>query len=443
LIDGLLNAIQYGGAFLLILGPLIVLHEFGHFIVAKAFRIGVPVFSVGIGPRLFGFKWGGTDYRFSAVPLGGYVRLHGDEADEMRSGAEDEFLSRPRWQRFLVYLAGPAVNIVTAWILFTVVLWAYGADELKAYSIVHEVKDDSPAFASGVREGDRILTIEGQDAREMETFSKEIMLLPNTVRRITVEREGRRLQLSLQTGFDPQQGIADPGWQLRPETGKPMLTRVLDGPARRAGLQDGDIVLGVNGEEPINDPELRSLLAESAGVELLLKVERAGAALEIPVTPEERKGRGIIGAYIGPSNLVHRSFGVGDAMGESVRQCVEFSDLLFVTLQRVIRRILPVRVFSGPIQIAQVARDMVVRGLEPVLWFMAIISLQLGILNLLPIPVLDGGHILILGVEAGMRRELSLRLKERVMQVGVVFLLLFFATILVLDSIKVLGGFDS
>ena len=112
MIDALVRFLQIAGSFLLILGPLIVLHEFGHFIVAKAFRIGVPVFSVGIGPRLFGFKRGGTDYRLSAIPLGGYVRLFGDEADEMRTGSAEEFLSRPRYQRFLVYLAGPAVNVV-------------------------------------------------------------------------------------------------------------------------------------------------------------------------------------------------------------------------------------------------------------------------------------------------------------------------------------------
>jgi regulator of sigma E protease len=436
LIDAVVRFLQIVGSFLLILGPLIVLHEFGHFIVAKAFRIGVPVFSVGLGPRLFGFTRGGTDYRFSAIPLGGYVRLCGDEADEVRTGSPEEFLSRPRYQRFLVYLAGPAVNVITAWLLFSLLLFLYGVDEIRSYPVVVDVGQDTPAAASGVQVGDRIVTVEGLDARDMDTINKEITLFPNSVKQITVEREGRQLVLDLQTGYDPKQGVADPGWIWVPETDKPMLTRVLDGPAQRAGLLDRDIVLGVDDQEPITEPELRMLLAESAGRELTMKIERGGETLEIPVTPEDRKGRGIIGAYIGPSNLVHREFGLLGAMGESVRKCVEFSDLLFVTLQRVIRRILPVRVFSGPIQIAQVARDMVAAGIEPVLWFMAIISLQLGILNLLPIPVLDGGHILILGVEASMRRELSMRLKERVMQAGVAFLLLFFVTIVVFDIIK-------
>jgi regulator of sigma E protease len=440
--DHAITTLQVLGAFLLVLGPLIVLHEFGHFIVAKAFGIGVPVFSIGLGPRLFGVKRAKTDYRVSAVPLGGYVRLSGDESDEQRTGAPEEFLSRPKHQRLMVYLAGAALNILLALGLVWAVLMIYGVDEIPrsdAYPVVVGVAAGSPAELSGVKTGDRVLRIGGQDARDESTMMEEVWLRPDSVRELVVERDGRQVHLRLRTGSDPRYRLGDPGWLVLPEThDPPLISQVYDGPARRAGLMPGDLVVGADGRQPITLAELRVLLASSANRELVLRVDRGGQTVEIAVTPELRQGRGVIGVDIGPSNVSHRSFTVLEAAVESLRTNLRLSQTLFLTLGRLVRGDISMRAFSGPLEIAQVSRRAVTGGPESLLGFLAFISLQLGILNLLPIPVLDGGHILILGVEAMLRRDLSERLKERVMQVGLVFLIAFFGVIIYFDAIKTL-----
>ena len=436
----MIDIVQAIASFLVVLGILIFVHEFGHFIVAKAFGIGVPVFSLGLGPRIFGVRRGQTDYRISAIPLGGYVRLQGDEADAERTGAPEEFLSRPRYQRFLVYVAGATLNILLALFLIALVLWVYGIDEVPrpdSYPVVVRVESGSPAEASGVRAGDRVLRIAGKDARDPDTLTTEVLLHPKSVRSLAVERDGRELLLDLQTGSDPRYHLGDPGWLVLPETLDPTrVYEVLDGPAKRAGIREGDLVLGADGRESITEAELRILLASSPGRELTLKIDRDGELLEIPVTPEAEGDRGIIGVKIGPSNIVHREFGVGQALARSLRINLRLSKTLFLTLQRLVRGDISIRAFSGPIEIAQVSRVAVTSGLRSLLSFLAFISLQLGILNLLPIPVLDGGHILILGIEGVMRRDLSERLKERVMQFGLVFLLAFFGMVIYFDVIK-------
>jgi regulator of sigma E protease len=206
-------------------------------------------------------------------------------------------------------------------------------------------------------------------------------------------------------------------------------------PAEKAGFQSGDKVLAADGEEPIDEVRLRAILTASAGREVALKVERGGRRLDLAVTPRSEAGRGVVGVVFKTAGLVHVAYGPVAAAAESLRVNVELSKTLFKTLRKVARREISVRAFSGPIEIARVSREAVKR-LESFLAFLAFVSLQLGILNLLPIPVLDGGHILILCVEGIMRRDLSEIVKERVMQTGLAFLLLFFGAIIYFDVIK-------
>ena len=427
-------------SFVLVLGILVFVHEFGHFIFARLFGVGVPVFSFfGVGPRLFGFTWRGTDFRASAVPLGGYVRLAGEEAED-RAGKGDELQAKPRWQRLVIFAAGAVFNIILALVVTWIVLWAYGKDErpvAQTYPVVAEVRQGSRAAEAGIKAGDRVVSINGKDARDPQTEGDEVFLSPETVKPVVVQRGSEQVSLALNTGADPRYHLGDPGWRLIAENpGQPVIDMVLGGyPAEKAGVRSGDKVLAADGQEPIDEIRLRAILTASAGREVALKVEREGRALDLKLTPRSEAGRGVVGVVFKTAGFVHVAYGPVAAASESLRVNLELSKTLFKTLRKLVRREISVRAFSGPIEIARVSREAVKR-LESFLAFLAFVSLQLGILNLLPIPVLDGGHILILCVEGIMRRDLSDIVKERVMQAGLVFLLLFFGTIIYFDVIK-------
>jgi regulator of sigma E protease len=427
-------------SFIVVLGILVFVHEFGHFIVAKAFKIGVPVFSLGFGPRLLGFRRGETDYRVSAVPLGGYVRMAGDEADEARTGAPNEFLSRPRWQRFLVFVAGATFNIVLAVLVMTVVFATWGRDEIvrpESFPTVADVVPASPADAAGLRRGDTVVRIGGQDARDQQTQVNEIVLAPNQVKPVEIERDGTRQTIPMSTGQDPVYHLGAPGWRLIQEGGgPPEVEMVLGGsPADKAGLTRGDKIVGIDGRAPQGEMELKALLENSIGREVKLTVLRAGARQDIVVTPRDESGKGKIGVLFAEGNRVHRTLGWGGAFAASIDWNVDITRSVFQTLSRLIKREISVRAFSGPIEIARVSRE-AARGGQSFLTLLALISLQLGILNLMPIPVLDGGHVLILACEGLLRRDLSDKLKERVMTVGFVFLLAFFGLVIFFDILK-------
>jgi len=427
-------------SFIVVLGILVFVHEFGHFIVAKAFKIGVPVFSLGFGPRLWGFRRKETDYRLSAVPLGGYVRMAGDESDEARTGGPNEFLSRPRWQRFLVFVAGATFNIVLAVLVMTVVFASWGRDEVvrpESYPTVADVVPASPAETAGLRRGDKVVRIGGQDARDQQTQVDEIILAPDQVKPVEIERGGVRQTLSMSTGQDPVYHLGAPGWRLIQEGGgAPEVEMVLGGsPAETAGLARGDKIVRIDGRAPQGEMELKALLEKSIGRDVSLTILREGVRKELVVTPRDENGKGKIGVLFAEGNRVHRELGLGGAFAASIEWNVDLTKSVFQTLARLIKRQISVRAFSGPIEIARVSRE-AARGGQSFLTLLALISLQLGILNLMPIPMLDGGHILILGFEGLLRRDLSDKLKERVLTVGFVFLLAFFGLVIFFDILK-------
>lgn len=430
------HVLETFGSFVLVLGILVFVHELGHFLAAKAFGIGVPVFSLGFGPRLVGFRRGETDYRLSAIPLGGYVRLKGDESDDHRAGRPDEFLSRPRWQRLVVYAAGAAFNVALAVALTWMTLATWGQVVTDRHPIVGQVVPGSGADRAGILRGDVILQIEGRDARDPRVELEEILMSPEVERAVRVERDGQTLDLRVPTGSDPRYRMGFPGWDLvRGAGGPPEVGVVVPGePAALAGLAVGDRIVGADGSRPIEEVALRALLAASADRDVRLVVARAGVEREVTVRPRNHEGQGRIGVQFF-TEAPRRSLGIVSAGAEAVRVNLERSSILFVTLGKLFQREISVRAFSGPLEIARFSRA-AVTGPETFLTFLAFISLQLGILNLLPIPVLDGGHIVILTLEALLRRDLSDRVKERVMQVGLVFLVAFFGLIVTFDVIK-------
>lgn len=430
------RVLEYIGSFLLVLGPLVFIHELGHFLVAKGLGIRVKVFSLGFGPRLLGFRRGDTDYRVAAIPLGGYVRMAGDEADEHRTGARHEFLSRSRFERFLVFIAGAAFNVALALALTWVAFVAWGQVVYDAVPVVRYVAPDSPAERAGILPGDAIVSIAGRDASDVAVAIEEILMAPNTRKEVVFERAGERRAVTVDTGSEARHGTGDPGWRLV-RSDEPVVVRAVlgGGAAERDGLQAGDTILGADGEVPIDEGHLRALIKASPEVPITFRVGREGSELDVTVTPALEDGEGRIGAALDtpPSR---RELGAWSAAREAVRANVEQSTLVFRFLGSLVQGQLSMRAFSGPVEIAQISR-VVVGDLESFVLFLAVLSLQLGVLNLLPIPVLDGGHIVILAVESVMRRELSEAVKERVMLAGLLFLLAFFGIILTLDVMKI------
>lgn len=431
-------------AFILVLAPLVFFHELGHFLVAKLFRIGAPVFSVGFGPRLFGWRRGGTDYRVSLIPLGGYVRLAGDEADENRTGAADEFLTRPRWQRFLVFIAGAAFNLILAVLAVALVFRVWGFEESAvpdAYPTVAIVQSGSPAEAAGIRVGDRVVSIAGRDSRDLAVEFEEILLDPDQTRVVVLERAGERSSVSLGTGRDPVNHLAAPGWfLLRERLAAPTIDFVVSGgAAQAAGVEVDDEVVAIDGRSGLGELELRERIRQGAGREIVLTLRRDGAEREARLTPRGEPGSGLIGVQFKTSGIL-RKLGTGEALLASARFNWDQTRGLFRALGSVGSRVAKgdikaARAFSGPIEIARLASSALRDG-RIFLLFMAYLSLNLGIINLLPIPVLDGGHILILALEGAMRRAFSDKAKERLMQGGFVFLLAFFGYVIWGDVVK-------
>jgi len=246
------------------------------------------------------------------------------------------------------------------------------------------------------------------------------------------------LTLNLLTGADERFHMGFPGWELRTSgSGEPTrIGSVVEGsPADSAGLLSGDMIVGAEDQDPIGEVALRALLSLNPGRPVNLQIEREGERFPVIVTPLDDDGKGKIGVTL-YTLIPKQPLGAGAAAAAAVRVTVERSSTLFFVLKKLFSGQLSIRAFSGPLEIAQFSRFAVRSGLETFLTFLAFISLQLGILNLLPIPILDGGHILILGVESVMGRDLSEQVKERAMQAGMVLLLTFFGAVLTFDVIK-------
>lgn len=348
--------------FLLVLGGLIFFHELGHFIVARMLGVGVKTFSLGFGPRLAGFRLGRTDYRLSAIPLGGYVNLAGEERDmEADSGFHNNelFMNRPPWHRMLVVAAGPIFNFILAWLIF----WG-------------------------------IILTQGQ------------------------------------MGLMPQVGKLQPG-----------------GPAEIAGIKPGDEVLSINGKEITFWRDLADTIQESKTDKLDFTIDREGKTINMEIAPQIQETTNLFGetirvpvvGIIASGDTTTVKLNTSDSIYAATQQTWNVISLIGQSIVKMIERVVPIDSIGGPIMIAQAIKQQSEQGILHLLQFTAFISINLGLLNLLPIPVLDGGHLLFFGLETVLRRPLDERLQAAATRVGLFLLLCLMALAIFNDIVRTIA----
>ncbi len=430
----------------IVLGFMILIHEFGHYAAAKYFGVRVEVFSIGFGKRLVGFTKGDTDYRISAIPLGGYVKMSGENPMDNRTGDPGEFLSHPRWQRFIVALAGPAMNIMLAVALLTGVYMVHY--EYLAYldeaAVVGWVNPDTPADRAGIQRGDKIVGVDGVEDPTWEQVDLKSALSPNQPLKFTIERDGKVAEKVLVPQPVGPNQYGDVGWV--PNEPNVTLTLVEPGmPAAKAGIKVGDQILTANGKDIPHQSALIQMLSRTKDQPLEIVALRNGQKLTFTVKPILDPGEGgqgpayRIGIASHPTKIVKLNF--PEAVQRSLSDNKRSSFLIIELLQKMVQRKVSMRQVDGPIGIGSAvgaaARE---KGWTPLLLITAAISLNLGIMNLLPIPILDGGVILLLLIETLMQKEISLPIKERIYQAAFVFLVLFAVMVIYNDLVKTLPG---
>jgi len=436
-------------AFVFILGSAVILHEFGHFIVAKMLGIRVETFSVGFGKRLWGRKWGTTDYRLSLIPLGGYVKLGGDDSNAgiEEGGAEEipakeRFDLRPRYQKFMVGVAGPVMNVLTALAIPFVGAMTVGVPALTP--VVSQVEQGGAAEAAGLRPGDRIISFDGESEPTWRWMNVAATVKRTQQLPIVVDRNGERQTLSISPKITQEDGheIGDLGFQ--PDLGvQPVIVdRTIAGsPAEQTGLKPGDHILALDGEAVRNRADVSDFVKKHPG-QIRITVERGGERLELN-TPEARQQGNTLGFYFREAPL--EAVGPVEALSVAVNTNLEILRLTGMALGQVFSGKLAVgEAVGGPIAIAQASYEAATNyGWDGIFNMLGFLSLNLGIFNLLPIPVLDGGMLFMLLVEGALAifgMKISLRVRERIQQVGFVFLLLLMGFVIINDVTKVAPG---
>ena len=430
----------------IVLGFLILIHEFGHFAAAKYFGVRVEQFAIGFGKRLVGFHRGGTDYRINLLPLGGYVKMSGENPMDDRSDDPGEFLNHPRWQRFVIAIAGPAMNIMLAIALLTgvyMVHYEYAA-VLDEPTVVGWVNPNTPAEKAGIQSGDKIVRVENIENPNWEEVNVKTILSPNQPLKFGIERDGKVTEkILVPEPLGPNEN-GDVGWV--PKESSTTLTLVEPGmPADKAGIKIGDRILTANGQDIPDLGVLIRLLKQTKDQPLQIVVLRNDQKMSFTVKPTLDPGVAgqgpayRIGIASVPTKIIKLKF--ADALNRSLSDNKKNSFLILELLQKMVRRKVSMRQVDGPIGIGrddgEAARE---EGFTPLLLITAAISLNLGIMNLLPIPILDGGVILLLFIESLMQKEISLPIKERIYQAAFVFLVLFAVMVIYNDLVKTLPG---
>jgi regulator of sigma E protease len=432
----------------LVLGVMILVHEWGHFVLARLFKVRVDVFSIGFGPRLFGWKRGATDYRLSALPFGGYVRMAGQDLSEVDSndvaptGAPDELMSKPRWQRALISAAGPTVNLLMPILLLGGFFWIKGMpypSYLDDAPVVATMKANDPLAKSNVAVGDRITEVNGIATPSWDKVFETLNdVRPESVYRLTVEHQGTTHVVEA-SGKDLVQADVSLYYPLV----VPVVTQPVRGfGAQRAGMKRGDLIVSVNGTKITNWIEFKEMILNSNGNPLTTQVKRNGELVTLKLEPQSivgEDGKTTFRLGVGPvERWSYKKMTFATAAANASASTWYGLKQLLGVVGRLFSGRQSVKMLLGPVGIIDQAGQAVQEGTFATINLMAIISLNLGILNLLPIPILDGGNILLLTLEGIRRRDFSLGFKERFVQVGFVFLLVLFAYVMYNDVVRML-----
>ncbi|MEK7712823.1 MAG: RIP metalloprotease RseP [Nitrospirota bacterium] len=437
---------------IVLLGILIFVHELGHFLFAKKLGVRVLKFSLGFGPKLIGRKYGDTEYLVSAVPLGGYVKMLGEEpGDELKE--EDKpfaYNYQPVWKRFLIVFSGPVFNLFFAAAIFFVVFLS-GVPVPKPYA--GKVMENSPAAAAGLMTGDRITTINGKTVSGWDDIDVSVNESRGEKLLFKIEREGKIIELPItpekKTGkniFGENTEVMDIGIMplLYPEVGEVIKNAV----AEKAGIKKGDRIVEIEGAPIKTWHDMTSIIHGSPEKPLRLKIKRDENFLELTVTPGKKtlkypdgseKQIGLIG--IGPAgNNVIKKYNPIEAASLGVKRTWDMVVLTVVGIVKLIQRIIPADTLGGPIMIFQMAGQQASLGVMNFFLFMAVISINLGVLNLLPIPILDGGHILFLGIEAVRRKPLSEKVMMIAQRIGLAIIITLMVFAFYNDIMRFISG---
>ncbi len=426
-------ALLYVLSFAFVLGVLVFVHELGHFLAAKRVGIRVLKFQLGFNPTIFSFKYGETEYGIGALPLGGYVKMAGEASEDGPTGDPSEFLSKTRWERFQVLVMGPVMNLLLAFFLAAVVL--YQGAEVESYNdqpvVVGVVKPESPAAHAGIMPGDRVVTVGGHRVETWEDFAIQVQLHANRATELGLLRQGLDVTKTV-TPEPVDKTHFEFGVGALPNV-HPHLIDVTQGePGQKAGLRGGDVIVAADGEPITFDAELRQLIAKSANKEIRLSILRGGMPMTIAVTPRLDGKRGFLGVRPTDDTRTIKPSVLG-AFKLSAQKNVQMAGMIGQTVWGLLTRQLSPKQLMGPIAIAQVSGESAQLGWLAVAGLMVSLSLNLGLLNLLPIPMLDGGHIFIMALEGLARRDFSVRVKEKMLLAGFVVLMMLMVTVIYND----------
>ncbi|HWI20237.1 MAG TPA: RIP metalloprotease RseP [Vicinamibacterales bacterium] len=431
-------------SFLFVLGVLVFIHELGHFLLARWNGVRVLTFSLGFGPKLLKVQRGDTEYCISAIPLGGYVKMAGENPEDPQTGADDEFLSKTKWQRFQILIAGPAMNILLAVVLLAAVLMR-GADVL-AYldkpAVVGLVQPGSPAEKAGIQPGDIITKFGTADVRTWEHLDMAVGARPERDVEVVVQRGGQEQRLNIRadlTELSTRNGarfeVGTIG--VLPDVYPSVASLAPGKPAEAAGLKVDDVILAIDGERMVFASQIAQTISKKPGDKPIeIRVRRDGAEQTLSVMPYREGDRTMVGLGPKEATVSFKPTPIG-AIVMSVERNIEMAGMILGTLKDLVTGEASPKQLMGPVGIAQLSGESAQAGWIALLGLMASISLNLGLINLMPIPVLDGGHIFIMAIETISRRDFSLAMKEKMLFVGFVLLMTLMATVIYNDLTRI------
>ena len=431
-------------AFLFVLGVLVFIHELGHFLLARWNGVRVLTFSLGFGPKILKVQRGDTEYCVSAIPLGGYVKMAGENPEDQPTGRDDEFLAKSKWQRFQILIAGPAMNILLAVVLLAVVLMQGVAvlAYLEKPAVVGIVQRGSPAERAGLRPGDLITQFGTADIATWEHLEMAVAARPEREVDVLVVRNGREERLRIRPDLTEFRTRNDTRFEMGtigvlPDVYPSVLGFVPGKPAESSGLKPGDVILAIDGERFVSRELAAEAISKKPGDKAIeFRIRRDGVEQTIAIMPYREGNKTFVGLYM---NNETRSITPTpmEAIALSVRRNIEMSGLILNTLKDLFTGEASPKQLMGPVGIAQLSGESAQAGWIALLTLMASISLNLGLLNLMPIPVLDGGHIFIMAIETISRRDFSLAVKEKMLFVGFVLLMTLMVTVIYNDLTRI------